>query len=110
MANEGQDDYQPDPVKEEAWEKLSKAIEESKANNRNGNGKADTKEKEKKKPRFDAYKYSRNGKGLLFEAIILSGSPVFITYQNGKIEPYSEIEEEVRIIEPPHLQSYPYQP
>ena len=92
MTNEGQDDYQPDPVKEEAWEKLSKAIEESKKNNSNGNGKAKQKEKEKKKPRFDAYKYSKNGKGPLFEAIILSGSPVFITYQNGKIEPYSEIE------------------
>src|ERR687883_516899 len=104
MANEGQDDYRPNPEKEEAWEKLSKAIEESKK----ANGKAN--EREKKKPRFDAYKYSKNGKGPLFEAIILSGSPVFITYQNGKIEPYSEIEEEVRIIEPPHLQSYPYEP
>jgi hypothetical protein len=110
MANEGTDDYQPDPVNTEAWENLSKAIEESKQNNRSGNGKANEKEKEKKKPRFDAYKYSKNGKGSLFEAIILSGSPVFITYQNGKIEPYSEIEEEVRIIEPPHSQSYPYEP
>jgi hypothetical protein len=110
MAGEGTEDYQPDPVKEEAWEKLSKAIEESKKNNRTRNGKAKEKEKEKKKPRFDAYKYSKNGKGSLFEAIILSGSPVFITYQNGKIEPYREIEEEVRVIEPPHTQSYPYTP
>jgi hypothetical protein len=104
MAKEATDDYQPDPVKEEAWENLSKAIEESKQNDEKA------KEKEKKKPRFDAYKYSKNGKGSLFEAIILSGTPVFITYQNGKIEPYSEIEEEVRIIEPPHTQSYPYSP
>jgi hypothetical protein len=108
MANEETDDYQPDPAKEEAWERLGKAIEESKGNNRNGNRKA--KEKEKKKPRFDAFKYSRNGRGPLFEAIVLSGSPVFITYQNGKIEPYGEIEEEVRLIEPPHAQSYPYTP
>ena len=109
MANEGADDYQPDSAKEESWERLSKAIEESKnsSNNRkNGNGKT----KEKEKPHFDAFKYSRNGKGPLFEAIVLSGSPVFITYENGKIEPYKEIEEEVRIIAPPHFQSYPYTP
>ena len=95
-----------DPIKEEAWEKLNKAIEESKQNNSSGNGKA----KEKQKPRFDAFKYSKNCKGPLFEAIVLTGSPVFITYQNGKIEPYKEIEEEVRVIEPPHTQSYPYTP
>ena len=108
MANEETDDYQLDSEKEEAWEKLSKAIEESKQNNSSGNGKANKKQKEK--PRFDAFKYSRNGRGQLFEAIVLTGSPVFITYENGKIEPYKEIEEEVRIIEPPHSQSYPYEP
>lgn len=114
MTNEGTDDYQPDPVKEEAWERLSKAIEQSKRNNNtseNGNGKSkQQQQKEKQKPDFDAFKYSKNGKGPLFEAIILSGRPVFITYENGKIEPYDEIEEDVRVIEPPHSQSYPYQP
>jgi hypothetical protein len=85
---------------------------EIKEGNGNGNSKKSKvkKEMEKKKPSFDAYKYSKNGKGALFEAIILAGSPVFITYQNGKIEPYSVIEEDVRVIEPPHLQSYPYRP
>ena len=93
-------------TKEQHRQRLSEAIEESKKNNQNGNGK----NKQKEKPRFDAYKYSNNGKGPLFEVIILTGSRVFIAYQNGKIEPYKDLGEDVRIIAPPHFQSYPYLP
>ena len=128
--DEGTKDYQPNSNDIEEFEKLSrkvarerlsKAIEESKKNNNNrnrnrnedgdgGNGNGDAKQKQKEKHSLNAYKYSKNGKGRLFEAIILSGSPVFITYENGKIEPYRSIEEDVRTIEPPHIQSYPYNP
>jgi hypothetical protein len=42
--------------------------------------------------------------------VILSGRPVFLTYENGNIQPYDVIEEDIRVIEPPHLENYPYQP
>jgi hypothetical protein len=67
------------------------------------------KEKEKK-PRSTAYKYSKNGKIPLRESAILAGRPVFLTYENGKIQPHGIIEEDIRIVEPPHPQNYPYLP
>ena len=37
---------------------------------------------EKSKPRYPAYKYSNKGKGLLHEAVIIGGVPLFIKYEN----------------------------
>lgn len=86
--------------------------------NGNGNGKRTTKKskkekeegKEKSKPAYTAYKYSNNGKVALHESIILAGLPTFLSYEEGKLQPYDVIEEETRIIKPPHPQNYPYQP
>jgi hypothetical protein len=43
--------------------------------------------------------------------VILADRPVFLTYeqQNDKIQAYEAVEEEIRVIEPPHPQNYPYQ-
>jgi hypothetical protein len=82
----------------------------------NGNGKSkprskkSDKEEEKSKPGYTAYKYSNNGKVGLHESVILAGTPVFLAYEDGKLSPYSVIEEDTRIIKPPHPQNYPYQP
>ena len=78
------------------------------------------KEKEGKgkdnKPRekyvIPTYKYSKLGKGDLYESIILGGIPSFIRYdeKNNKLVPYQQIEEETRILRPPSAEEYPYTP
>jgi hypothetical protein len=69
-------------------------------------------EKEKKKIVVPAYKYSKIGKGDLYESVILGGIPTFLRYdeENDKIVPYQSIEEETRILRPPSLEEYPYAP
>ena len=64
------------------------------------------------KKRVSAYKYSNRGKGDLYEAIIVDGIPYFLTFNstiNG-IELVSHIEEKDRIIFPPEINDYPYEP
>jgi hypothetical protein len=58
------------------------------------------------------YKYSKIGKGDLYESVILGGIPAFLRYDeaNEKIVPYQSIEEETRILRPPSLEEYPYTP
>jgi hypothetical protein len=63
-----------------------------------------------KKRECTTYKYSAKGKGLLHEAILLSGSPVFVKYENGEITYIEGIEEPGRIIRPPFAEEYPYEP
>jgi hypothetical protein len=59
-----------------------------------------------------AYKFSKIGKGDLYESVILGGIPVFLRYDeaNEKIVPYQSIEEGTRILRPPILEEYPYAP
>jgi len=90
-------------------------------NNRNG-GKKDRdsrnnstkaeEEKEKKRLVVPTYKYSKIGKGDLYESVILGGISAFLRYDeaNEKIVPYQSIEEETRILRPPSLEEYPYTP
>jgi hypothetical protein len=89
------------------------------SNGDGGNAKSDKsdqqkQEKQKPKPKFTAYKYSKKGKLSLHEAVILAGRPVFLTIIDGKgnndIQSYDIIEEDIRIIEPPHVENYPYEP
>jgi hypothetical protein len=67
----------------------------------------------KKEKNESAYKYSNRGKGPLHEAVILAGKPVFLKYDNNAADPITSveiIEEENRIIKPPHIENYPYDP
>lgn len=70
---------------------------------------------EKRKKEIVAYKYSKKGKGRsLYEAIILAGKPVFVTYDysrsgSGQIRIEEKIEEEDRIIKPPYREECPYE-
>jgi hypothetical protein len=68
------------------------------------------KEKEKSKRVIPISKYSFNGKGELHEAVIMSGKPYFITFINGRIELFEQIEENTRILRPPEKEEYPYNP
>jgi hypothetical protein len=78
---------------------------------KDGDSRNSTKEeKEKKKIVVPAYKYSKIGKGDLYESVILGGIPVFLRYDeaNEKIVPYQSVEEGTRILRPPSLEEYPY--
>jgi hypothetical protein len=65
---------------------------------------------EKKRLVVTTYKYSKIGKGDLYESVILEGIPTFLRYdeENNKIVPYQSVEEETRILRPPSLEEYPY--
>jgi hypothetical protein len=92
--------------------------------NGNGNGKSNKPEsgsssqqsKPQEKRQFTVYKYSNKGKSPLHEAVILSGRPVFLKCgDNSKssssiIEAVDRIEEDIRTINPPHAEHYPYEP
>jgi hypothetical protein len=67
------------------------------------------KQQKPKRP-YSTYKYSNKGKGDLHEAVILSGLPVFLKYENGEIKTIQQIEESSRIIKPPNIEEYPYEP
>jgi len=38
------------------------------------------------KREFPAYKYSNKGKGLLYEAVILGGKPLFLKYEDNEVK------------------------
>jgi len=107
-------------------QQLVEAKEDGGNGNGNGNGGAGDKgdqgensrkgKKEKKKERREilVYKYSNKKKWNLHEAVILSGSPAFLycenSHGNNHIDYVSVIEENTRIIKPPHEEHYPYEP
>lgn len=62
------------------------------------------------KRHYIAYKYSSRGKGILREAVTISGLPVFLEYDNGEFKIVENIEEQGRIIKPPNPEEYPYEP
>src|SRR5829696_995149 len=59
-----------------------------------------------------AYKFSERGKGTLYESIILSTNPYFITYDKEKdiIISIPNIVESTRIIRPPFQEECPFEP
>jgi hypothetical protein len=84
---------------------------------KDGNGKSGKKASKKsdnkeqnQRPTYSAYKYSKNGRVSLHESIILIGTPIFLSCDNGKIQLYETIQEDIRVIKPPHPENYPYQP
>jgi hypothetical protein len=91
--------------------------------NGNGNGKAEQKKNkrrnnqnllaqptEKSKRQNIAYTYSNKGKGILHEAVIIAGQPLFLKYENGELKTVEQIEEASRIIKPPYPEEHPYEP
>ena len=63
-----------------------------------------------KKPKYSTYKYSTRLRGKLHEAILLNGEPVFLTYSDGHLNVVKQIEEVNRILVPPCIEEYPYDP
>ena len=73
------------------------------------------KEREKKGVKeitLTTYKYSKRGKGELYESVMLGGIPTFLRYdeKNDKLVPHQQIDEEYRMLRPPRLEEYPYTP
>lgn len=104
-------------IEEEAekYEALEKAfdrdLEETPTPLGNANGKGTANKKEQKqKPEFMTFKYSSRFRGTLHEAILLNGTPVFIKYESGQIQVVPTIEEQDRILRPPSIEEYPYEP
>lgn len=77
----------------------------------NGDGKG-IKVDQKQVPKHDymTFKYSSRFRGLLHEAILLNGSPVFLKYESGQITSVPTIEEQDRVLRPPSIEEYPYEP
>ena len=69
-------------------------------------------DKEKRIPTLTTYKYSKNGKGNLYESVLIGGQPCFITYNHttSKVEIYPGIQEKFRILYPAEPSDYSYPP
>ena len=69
-------------------------------------------DKDEKLPTLTTYKYSKNGKGDLYESVLIGGQPCFITYNHAtsKVEIYPGIQEEFRILYPAEPSEYSYPP
>jgi hypothetical protein len=78
--------------------------------NANNHQYSEVKSTEKGKREYTSYKYSSKGKGILHEAAIIAGQPVFLKYENGELKTVQQIEEASRMIKPPYLEEYPYEP
>ena len=75
------------------------------------NGKRNQKqEQESNKPEYPTFKYSARFRGALHEAILLNNEPVFLTYKNGHLKTVNHFEEINRILTPPCIEEYPYEP
>ena len=67
-------------------------------------------EKQVPKHEYMTFKYSSRFRGTLHEAILLNGTPVFLKYENSQVQAVSTIEEQDRILRPPSIEEYPYEP
>ncbi|MPZ06930.1 MAG: hypothetical protein GEU26_11045 [Nitrososphaeraceae archaeon] len=90
-------------------EAFDKDLEDTEKRLGNGKGKA-TKKDQNQKYDYMTFKYSSRFRGTLHEAILLNGAPVFIKYQDGQIQAVPNIEEQDRILRPPSIEEYPYEP
>ena len=70
------------------------------------------KKEEEKLPTLTTYKYSKNGKGELYESVLIGGQPCFITYNHNtsKVEICPGIQEKFRILYPAEPSDYSYPP
>ena len=79
----------------------------------NGNISKLSKNKPKKQTRkreYTTFKFSSRFRGVLHESILLNGTPVFIKYEHGQIQVVPNIKEQDRILRPPSIEEYPYEP
>ena len=67
-------------------------------------------EKQVPKHEYMTFKYSSRFRGTLHEAILLNGTPVFLKYENSQVQAVPTIEEQDRILRPPSIEEYPYEP
>jgi hypothetical protein len=98
-------DYRSKRIKGNGKAKKNKKLQ---SNNNNKNNE----DSEKHKRHITAYKYSKMGKGDLYEAVLINDFSYFISYNSitKKIEVVDKIEENNRIIKPPQNEEYPYTP
>jgi hypothetical protein len=80
--------------------------ENGSSNGHSNNNKPDKQTKHE----YMTFKYSSRFRGTLHEAILLNGKPVFIKYENGQVQVVPKIEEEGRVLRPPSIEEYPYEP
>ena len=76
------------------------------------NGKISFDKEEERIPTFTTYKYSKNGKGDLYESVLIGGQPFFVTYNHTtcKIDVYPEMVEKFRKLCPAEPSEYSYPP
>jgi hypothetical protein len=67
-------------------------------------------DKEKDKPKVSIFKYSKRLRGKLHESILLNDEPFFLTYADGQLKTVKQVEEANRILIPPSIEEYPYDP
>lgn len=100
-------------LEEEKFEALEEAfdrdLEDSVKKLGNGNGKGSKKD-QKQKQDYMTFKCSSRFRGVLHEAVLLNGVPVFIKYEDGQVSVVPNIEEQDRILRPPSIEEYPYEP
>jgi hypothetical protein len=100
-------------IDEDTYKALEEAfdrdLEDTEKRLGNAKGKA-TKKNQNQKYDYMTFKYSSRFKGTLHEAILLNGKPVFLKYENGQIQVVAKIEEEERVLRPPNIEEYPYEP
>lgn len=86
----------------------------AKAGTKGGNGQGhkegNKKQKEDKRPEHPAFKYSGRFRKPLHEAILLNDESVFLTYADSHLKIVKQIEETNRILKPPCIEEYPYEP
>ncbi|HEY7080451.1 MAG TPA: hypothetical protein VH500_12165 [Nitrososphaeraceae archaeon] len=96
--------------KKHSWAWTDNARESSKSSTSKSRGK--NKNHDKKLREFPTYKFSQMGQSELQEAVILDGSPKFITYdsENEQFKSVDKIKQQTRILIPPSYEEYPYTP
>jgi hypothetical protein len=79
---------------------------------KDGGKKEDEEEQGRKLPKHSIYKYSNKRRDDLHEAVIYNGLPLFLTYDSisNKIKVVENIRENNRILRPPDVEEYPYEP
>jgi hypothetical protein len=77
--------------------------------NRNKDRK-DRKSGQEQKREYATFKYSSRFRGALHEAVLIDGEPIFLKYENNHLETVRKIEEINRVLRPPCIEEYPYEP
>jgi len=107
LLDEQKDEDEKEDKRERKYRDAIKSFTIPQGNNNNNNNNNDNKKKI-----VPTNKYSKLGKGDLYESVILGGIPTFLRYdeENEKLVPYQQIEEETRILKPPSTEEYSYIP